>query len=368
MPALVGYHVCTLLQANEQPMDIQPNQSSIALTTSRRYVFYTATLLLIIAGSLFVYKSTAALGVITKVQNTRTFQPRLNVLPMPGNNLQLGLFARSVNYFAVIWPALLFGVLISGAVRVLDPPRWLTRALARGSARSQLAAGLAGAPLMLCSCCVAPVFSGMYERSSKLAPSLALMLAAPALNPAALILTFMLFDYRIAFTRLIVAACELVDTGSLVERFIKVKPFVCVSPEREDTQPLLLSFLRSCAQVAIGTLPLIVVGVVVSMAIALWLPIGPLTSSSGQLLTIILVALIAVPLAMPTFFEIPLALLLLSIGAPTGAAVALMIAGPAINLPSLFTIGRSTNWKVSTAVALAIFLLAVVAGVLVNFL
>jgi uncharacterized membrane protein YraQ (UPF0718 family) len=75
-----------------------------------------------------------------------------------------------------------------------------------------------------------------------------------------------------------------------------------------------------------------------------------------------------VPLAMPTFFEIPLALLLLSIGAPTGAAVALMIAGPAINLPSLFTIGRSTNWKVSTAVALAIFVLAVVAGVLVNFL
>ena len=349
-------------------MELQPDHPQILLTTTRRYTIYTAILLLVIAGCLVVYKSTAALGVIQKVQNTRTFQPRVNLLPIPGHDVNLSLLARSANYFAVIWPALLFGVLISGAVRVLDPPSWLTRSFARGGARSQLAAGLAGAPLMLCSCCVAPVFSGMYERSSKLAPSLALMLAAPALNPAALILTFMLFDYRIAFTRLIVAACAVFFTGILVERFIKVKPFVCVSPEREDTQPLLLSFLRSCAQVAIGTLPLIVVGVVVSMAIALWLPIGPLTSSSGQLLTIILVALIAVPLAMPTFFEIPLALLLLSIGAPTGAAVALMIAGPAINLPSLFTIGRSTNWKVSTAVALAIFVLAVVAGVLVNFL
>jgi len=49
---------------------------------------------------------------------------------------------------------------------------------------------LAGAPLMLCSCCVAPIFTGVYERSARLGPSLGLMLAAPALNPAALILTF----------------------------------------------------------------------------------------------------------------------------------------------------------------------------------
>jgi uncharacterized membrane protein YraQ (UPF0718 family) len=348
-------------------MDIQPNQS-ITLTASRRYAFYTATLLLIIAGSLFVYKSTAALGVITKVQNTRTFQPRLNVLPMPGSSLQLGLLARSINYFAVIWPALLFGVLISGAVRVLDPPRWLTRALARGSARSQLAAGLAGAPLMLCSCCVAPVFSGMYERSSKLAPSLALMLAAPALNPAALILTFMLFDSRIAVTRLVLAACAVFLTGVVIEKFIKIKPVDCPPLDQEDSRSLPLRFIRSCLYVAIRTLPLIVAGVLISMAIALWLPVGALASSGGQLVATIIVGLIALPLAMPTFFEIPLALLLLSAGAPAGAAVALMIAGPAINLPSLFTIARSTNWKIAGAVALSIFVFAVLAGTFVTLL
>ena len=343
-------------------------QSSNSITAPGRYAIYTATLLLIIAGSLFVYKSTAALGVIEKVHNTRTFQPRVNVLPMPGSGEQFGLLARSVNYFAVIWPALLFGVLISGAVRVLDPPRWLTRALAGGGARSQLAAGLAGAPLMLCSCCVAPVFSGMYERSSKLAPSLALMLAAPALNPAALILTFMLFDYRIAATRLVVAACAVFLTGVVIEKFIDVKPVACVTPDQEDGQSLLLRFIRSCAYVAVRTLPLIAVGVLVSMAIALWLPVGALASSQGKLLATIIVAAIALPLAMPTFFEIPLALLLLAAGAPAGAAVALMIAGPAINLPSLFTIARSTNAKVAGAVAFSIFLLAVLAGVIVNLL
>ncbi|HEV8587384.1 MAG TPA: permease [Pyrinomonadaceae bacterium] len=350
-------------------MATQIDQNTIALSTQRgQKVIYATILLLVIVTTLFVYKSSAALAVIEKVQNTRTFQPRLNVLPIPGNTSQIGLFARSFNYFSVIWPALLFGILISGAVRVLDPPSWLAKSFGRGRVRSQLAAGLAGAPLMLCSCCVAPVFSGMYERSSKLGPSLAVMLAAPALNPAALILTFMLFAPRIAVTRLVAAGCAVFFTGVLIERFIRVNPINCAPVESENREVLLKRFLRSCGQVAVRTLPLIVVGVLISMAIAMWLPVGSLASSRGQLVATIIVALFAVPLAMPTFFEIPLALLLLSAGAPAGAAVALMIAGPAINLPSLFTIARSTNWKVAGAVAFAIFALAIAAGLVVNVL
>jgi len=330
-----------------------------------RTAIYAAVLLLVIVGSLFAYKSSSALAVIEKVRVTGTLQPRVNVLPIPGSTAQFGLVARSVNYFLVIWPALLFGILISGAVRLLEPPRWLAESFARGGVRSQLAAGLTGAPLMLCSCCVAPVFSGMYERSSRLGPSLAVMLAAPALNPAALVLTFMLFDYRIAGARLVVAACAVFFTGALIERFIGVKQIELAPTVQTDIKPLLLRFLHSCAQVAVRTLPLITVGVLISMAIILLVPVGALASSGGQLVATIVIALVAVPLAMPTFFEIPLASLLLSAGAPASAVVAIMIAGPAINLPSLFTIARSANWKVAAAVALVIFLFALLAGVFV---
>src|SRR5262249_24975238 len=116
----------------------------------------------------------------------------------------------------------------------------------------------------------------------------------------------------------------------------------------------------------VRTLPLIIVGVVVSMVLARWLPVGIFASPWGTVTTIVVVAAIAVPLAMPTFFEIPLALILLSAGAPGGAAVAMLIAGPAINLPSLFTITRATNWKVAATVAGFIFVLAVAGGLLVS--
>ncbi len=350
-------------------MDTQLSQNTTALATqANRKVIYAATLLLVIVGALMVYKGTAALAVIEKVQNTGVFQPRVNVIPMPGNAAQVNVVARSINYFLIIWPALLFGILISGAVRVLVPPRWLAQALGKGHVRPQLVAGLAGAPLMLCSCCVAPLFSGMYERSSRLGPSLAVMLAAPSLNPAALILTFMLFDHRIAFTRLAMAGVAVFFSGILVERVFSVRPIDCPPSNEESSPPVLIAFLRSCLQVAVRTVPLIVIGVFVSMAIALWLPVGIFASAGGEIVAIVAVALIAVPLAMPTFFEIPLALILLSAGAPAGAAVAMLIAGPSVNLPSLFTIARSTNWKVAGSVALTIFMLAVSGGLLVSLL
>lgn len=328
-------------------------------------IIYAMMLLLVIVGGLIIYKANAALGVIHKTQLTGTMQPRTNVVPIPGTG-PINVFSRSINYFGVIWPALLFGILISAAVRVLNPPQWLSRGFGENRVRSQLLAGLAGAPLMLCSCCVAPVFSGVYERSSRLGPSLAVLLAAPSLNPAALTLTFLLFDYKIGLVRVAMALLIVFLTGILIEKFVSVAPVDCSTNVAEDNELLLKSFLRSCLQVAIRTVPLIAVGVLVSMAIALWLPFSMFTSSGGQLVAIVAVALIAIPLALPTFFEIPLAFIMLSAGAPAGAAVALMIAGPSVNLPSLFTIARSTNWRVSAWLAFSVFVLAVTGGVLVS--
>jgi hypothetical protein len=169
-------------------------------TTVRRILYFLLPILLIV-GALIAYKSSAALTVIGKVSTTGVFTPRGNVIPNVGTS-QAGVLTRTLNYFLVIWPALVFGILISAAVSTFVSPQWLARLLERRSLRSQAIAGLAGAPLMLCSCCVAPIFTGVYERSARLGPSLGLMIAAPALNPAALILTFMLFDYKVGMVRL----------------------------------------------------------------------------------------------------------------------------------------------------------------------
>jgi uncharacterized membrane protein YraQ (UPF0718 family) len=333
---------------------------------SKASVAFGVLLLLVTVGGLVAYKATGSLAVIGKVQATGALKPRFDVLAA-------GAFERTLSYFNTVWPALLFGVLISGAVRAFVSPRWLAGLFGGGRVRSQVVAGLAGAPLMLCSCCVAPVFTSVYERSSRLAPSLALMLAAPSLNPAALFLTFLLFGGKLGAVRLLAAAACVLLTGVFAERVLKLDPGACPAGEASGAgaaggvASLFVSFVRSCLRVAVQTIPLIVAGVFLSMLVVRWLPVGWSGSGPAQVLAVLVVAAVAVPLALPTFFEIPLAFLLLGAGMPAGAAVALLVAGPATNLPSLLTVGRSTDWRISVLVGAAVWAIASAAGLLANF-
>ena len=161
-------------------------------------------LLLVLIGGLVTYKSAGAIRQVESARASGLLTARADVVPVaPAPSI--GIVARSVNYLSVIWPALAFGILISAAVRAFIPAAALARVLGGGPLRGQVLAGASGAPLMLCSCCVAPVFSSVYRRSSRLGPSLALMIAAPALNPAALVLTFLLFSSDIAWSRLLMS-------------------------------------------------------------------------------------------------------------------------------------------------------------------
>jgi hypothetical protein len=159
---------------------------------------------LVIAAMLFVYKTRASLRVLRATWASGTIASRPEVVSF-SQITAIGILERSWNYFLVIWPALVYGILIAAAVRAFVSPKWLARVLQEKSLKTQMTAGLAGAPLMLCSCCVAPVFTSVAQSSSRLGPALGLMLASPALNPAALTLTFLLFSTGIASMRLAVS-------------------------------------------------------------------------------------------------------------------------------------------------------------------
>lgn len=227
--------------------------------TGMQRAFYFVLPIIVILGALIAYKSSVALTVIGKVSATGTFTPRGNVIPWVGAS-GAGVVTLTLNYFLVIWPALVFGILISGAVSTFVSPQCLTRFLGRRSLRSQAIAGLAGAPLMLCSCCAAPVFTGVYERSARLGPSIGLMLAAPALNPAALILTFMLFDYRVGTVRLGASIVAVLFTGLIADRLLGGTKVHCSTDNwQAEARPAdLVHFLRACARVAVRVIPVIV--------------------------------------------------------------------------------------------------------------
>ena len=339
--------------------------SSDVKSANPRYLILTPIL---VAAALFIYKAGTSLRVLRSTWSSQTIAGRPEVVAL-GQPISINALERSVNYLMVIWPALVFGILIAAAVRAFVPPQWFARVTKSRSVKTQLAAGLAGTPLMLCSCCVAPVFMSVAENSTGLAPAVSLMLASPMLNPAALTLTFILFESKIALSRLALSLLAVVLIGPAIERIFRgfrVKDSPDLEFAANSSQSSLLKFLRSVAAVSIQTVPGLIAGVVASMLIVQWLPLDAFASPGGRVAAVLIAATAAVPLALPTFLEIPLALSLLAAGFPAGAAVALLIAGPAINLPSLLTVARMSGWKVAAGIAMMIWILAIGGGLLIR--
>jgi uncharacterized membrane protein YraQ (UPF0718 family) len=318
------------------------------------------TLPILFASGLVFYKTNTSLAVLRNVWKTGIINARPEVVSFGSQASAVGAFHRSLNYFLVIWPALAFGILISAAVRAYVPADMWKRIFSTRGPVSQLRAGLAGAPLMLCSCCVAPIFGAVYENSARLAPAVTLMLASPALNPAALTLTFLLFGPAVGAMRLVLSLIAVAAIGPSVEALFPHARAVGGSGIRSSMEGQ--SFVRALYTVIVRTVPALVIGLLFSMLLVQWLPAGTFATSTARVLVTVLVATVAVPLALPTFLEIPLALSLLAAGLPTGAALALLFAGPAINLPSLFATARLAGWKVAASVACFVWLIAIAGG------
>jgi uncharacterized protein len=344
------------------------SSSSVVDPRSRRSAIVAGLVLLGLVASLVVYKTAGAMRQIEHARATGFVALTTGVVSEETSVLPLRVGARALNYLAVIWPALAFGILVSAGVRAFVPTHAVARAFSAGPVRGQLVAGASGAPLMLCSCCAAPLFSSVYEGSRRLGPSLALMLAAPALNPAALVLTFLLFPGPIAWARLAMSVAAVFVGTALVGRFTpeawgsspESRVAGAVVPRRTSFR----GFVTSCLHVSVRTMPAIVVGIAAAMLFADRLH-GPGDLAVGARVWIIaLTAAVAVPLAVPTFFEIPLAVAFVASDAPLGAAAALLFAGPAVNMASLLTVAREAGWRAVGMVAVMVWGIAVLGGLL----
>jgi len=331
-------------------------------------------LLAALVSGLISYKGYSGLNKILQVHASGTLALRDAVLQRSLGSEKFGSLAASAEYLQIVWPALLFGILIAAGAHAFASPSWLIRRLEKGAIRRQLMATMAGTSLMLCSCCASPLFSAIYTRSRQLSPSLALMLASPGMNPASVALCFMLFPIRLAAARVIMTLVAVLLTAWLPNFLVReASQSNCPTLNMQIAEPkslglreLLATYLRSCRHVASRTVPLLVLGTLVAMLIPNRLLAQTVASVGGGFVVIAFVALLAVPLALPTFFEIPIAFSILAAGAPLGAAAVVLFAGPIVNFPSLLVVGRYAGWKVSVLLASSVWVVAFLGGLVLH--
>lgn len=341
--------------------------TEVTTRNSKTQIIFQFLILGLLVFFLMNYKGKGGINKIRQTQASGTLKLSALQANSPSGSSSL---RDAAGYLKIIWPALVFGILISAAVRTSISRTPLHGIFGRGTVRDQVTGALAGMPLMLCSCCVSPIFPSIYQKTRRIGPALAVALASPSLNPVALTLSFLLFPWRVAGGRLVMGL-TLVLIGSAfvatIARSTKLPIDVNEAAPEMKWRELLLSYSKSLAYVTLRTVPLVIIGIWASMWIMRRLPLSTLgATASAQFFGIAIIALIAVLLTLPSLFEIPLALSIIAAGGPAGAAAAVLFAGPAINLPSLLVIGRHSSWKVAGVLAVLVWLIAVSGGLLIR--
>jgi len=286
-----------------------------------------------------------------------------------------------VDYVKHSWLCLLLAFIAAGALQEFVPQKKVIKLMGSGRGVLPYVIGGVGGPLLsMCSCSIVPIFGGLYKRGAGLGPSLAFLLSAPASNPAAVLLTLALLGWKFMVVRIIFAIGSGILVGYITERVLKNKipgpenieiaSCTCEKDNLEFNPAKRISnmFIYSWEFVKM-ILPLIFIGVILAGLIKAFLPPAFLVKYLGVgIFPIMLASAIGVLMYAPSLIEAPLIRGLLESGMGTGPAMAHLITGPALSLPSILGVCKVVSPKVPVVYATLMWGCGVIAGLIFWFI
>ena len=267
-------------------------------------------------------------------------------------------------------PALLLGYLTAGALAVFLPQRsvdWLRR----GSSWRQATMGtLYGFPLPICSCGVVPIYRSLIIRGVPATAAMSFLVATPELGVESLLLSFPLLGSELALLRIGCAVIIALAIGGIVGRLIPSTPLTAgpePAPAETRSWP---RRLREVVSIGFGevldeTAPWIVIGLAVAAAIAP-IEIEPYVAGLPPGLDVPLFAFAGIPVYICASGATPLAAVLILKGLSPGAAVALLLTGPATNITTYGVLSRLHGRKAAVQFMLGVVVVSVGLGYAVN--
>jgi uncharacterized membrane protein YraQ (UPF0718 family)/copper chaperone CopZ len=267
-------------------------------------------------------------------------------------------------------PYLLLGFLIAGILHVFVPGRFYSKYLSRNNRLSVLYAALLGIPLPLCSCGVIPTAIGLRNEKASKGAVASFLIATPQTGIDSILATFSVLGLGFAIIRPVAALVTGVCGGLLVNRFVREDAddgFVEESC-RVETGNKVWRVLRYAYFDMIQNIGLrLVIGLLVAALIQVLVPDEFfLHFGSNPLLQMLVILIVAVPMYICSTGSIPVAAALIMKGLSPGAALVMLMAGPAVNLASILVVRKSLGSRFTVIYLLVIVGFSILFGLLVN--
>jgi len=272
----------------------------------------------------------------------------------------LGELARLVNEMS---PYLLLGFLFAGILRVVFPRQLITRYMGQSNFRSVFNASLLGVPMPLCSCGVLPAGIGFYRNGASRGPTISFLISTPQTGVDSILATYSLLGLPLAIIRPVVALVTgLVGgvLGNATEKNGKEEEDRGSQSEEHYERSVKELFRYGFVELIQDISKWLVIGMLVAALLSVLIPGDFFTSTiSSEYLAMLLMIAASVPLYICATGSIPIAAVLLMKGLAPGAALVLLMAGPATNIATMAVIGNTLGKR-----SLWVYLLTIIGGAL----
>ncbi|MDY4031187.1 MAG: SO_0444 family Cu/Zn efflux transporter, partial [Alloprevotella sp.] len=286
-------------------------------------------------------------------------------------------------------PFLLLGFLLAGLMHAFIPGRFYSRYLSANRFRSVVNAALFGIPLPLCSCGVIPTAMSLRKEGASRGAVVSFLIATPQTGVDSIAATYGLMGLPFAITRPIVALLTALFGGTLVmaadrraaaQESAASAPCAakgraaqgCGAPAPAATtlggrlaEALRYGFVEMMQDIGRW----LVLGLLIAAVITIAIPASWFTLFEGNTwASMPLVLAIAIPMYVCATGSIPIAVALMLKGLTPGAALVLLMAGPACNMASILVVRKVLGTRTMMVYLASIILGAVGFGVVVDAL
>ena len=264
-------------------------------------------------------------------------------------------------------PYLLLGFLLAGIMHAFIPDGWYTKYLSGDTFRSVVNAAIFGVPLPLCSCGVIPTAMSLRREGASKGAVVSFLIATPQTGVDSIFATYSLMGLPFAIVRPIAALFTAIIGGTFVNWNGKeAEAIVLTDASRAYSEQPHLSFGDRCVEaLKFGFVEMmedigkwLVVGLIVAGLITVLVPDSFFeVFKDNTLLSMLLVLCVSVPMYICATGSIPIAVALMMKGLTPGAALVMLMAGPACNVASILVVNKVLGKK-----TLLLYLAAIIGG------
>ena len=263
-------------------------------------------------------------------------------------------------------PFLLLGFFLAGLMHAFVPGRLYQQHLGKSNFKSVLYATLIAIPLPLCSCGVIPTAMSLRKEGASKGSVISFLIATPQTGVDSILATYSMMGLPFAIVRPIAALVTALFGGTLAnsaENKLGGGSTDAVSVANDYSGlnfwgkmkvALKYSFYEMMQDIG----KWLAVGLVIAGLITIYVPDEFFAQfSDNSMLSILIVLLFAIPMYLCATGSIPIAIALMLKGLTPGAALVMLMAGPAVNMASILVIHKVMGWR-----TLFVYLLSIISG------